>query len=520
MEKETTIINGQPQNIPDTNRVVTWAGLLDYNNMLKNEIPRMGLNNSIAPEAKYSCAFGEGNTLQAFASHSFVTGKRNTLGSDTSCIIGYDNNIFGDVDNFIIGVGNNTDDGGNFILGYSNYGQGNNYIIGHSNNFLDCDYNFIIGNNNVTTGPVENALILGRHLIASANEQVWLGCYNDAYVSPSVFFGIGNGDSDSTRSNLLYATRKGEFYIPKGVLKTAFTFDDAVSFNGIVECNKQAKLINVDYNEDGSIGFNNSTLVLQTDNSIIKDNLKFNNNAEGINLEVYKHGFLRSMLAPFYQNEALWTVHHGQTYYAINFREATDLISQSSDFSLAIPEAIHFYAGEGDKWATIKCGELDTNGQDVHCGTIQAATEIKCGNVLISPDQVTTEQLKVTSLSDLYLGTFSFSDFTLEEPGNAGIYLVCAEFTYSGFTYQTNTGIAIVDNGYDMSRKVILFSVNEASGNQAYRVLVLTEPNTAPQITVQHLQYDDYSGEGVWLDITVSASKCIFIPLFAKESSQ
>ena len=521
MEKRTTIINGQPQNIPDTNRVVTWAGLLDYNNMLKNEIPRMGLNNSIAPEAKYSYAFGEGNTLQASASYSFVTGQGNTLKSCNSCIIGYYNEISGDVDNFIIGVGNNTDDGGNFILGYSNDGQGNNYIIGHSNDFLGCDHNFIIGNNNTTAGPVEDALILGRHLIINADEQVWLGCYNDVYVPPSVFFGIGNGDS-TRRSNLLYATRKGEFYIPNGVLKTAFTFDDTVSFNGIVECNKQVKLINVDYKEDGSVSFNNSTLKLNTNNSIIKDDLT--DVFSSANELIYEKGFLRSIFAPYYQNEALWTVRPGQAYYAINFRPAQDLILQDSDFSLTTPEEIHFYAGKGtfndDNWAKIKCGEIDTNEQNVHCGTVQATTGIECGNVLISSDQVTTKQLKVQSLSNLYLETFSFNDFTLEHPGNAGIYLVCAEFTYSETTYKTNTGIAIVDNGYDMSRRVVLFSVNDAPGNQTYRVLVFTKPNTAPQIAVQHLHYDDYSGEGVWLDITVSTSKCIFIPLFAKESSQ
>lgn len=487
------VVDGQPQGLG--NKMVTYDGLSDFLAMLKYEIPRMGLNNSIAPEAKYSCAFGEGNTLQAFASYSFVTGQGNTLGSRSSCIIGRDNTILGDTENFIIGADNDTTDGNNVILGYSNSGLGNNFIIGHSNDFRDCNHNFIIGNSNTPTGPaVENTLILGRHLTISANEQVWLGCYNKP--ESSAFFGIGNGNGDdySDRSNLLYATRKGEFYIPNGVLKTAFTFDETVSLN--------------------------STLALQKDNSMIKDDLKFNNGT-ALNQMIYERGFLRAAFAPYYQNEALWTVKSDQNYYAINFRPATDLIPQDSDFSLKIPEEIRFYAGKGtveDNWANLKCGDVNSQGK-VEAQTIETTTSIKCGSVSISPDEITTNKLKINSLDSLYLSEFSFTNFTSDKPGNAGIYLVRAQFAINDWTYYTNTGIIIVDNdGQITHRRTVLFSVNDSS-DKTYRVFVDASPNGSPACTVWYLTHKEEDSVSVgWAEIATDDSvKCVFIPLFVKE---
>lgn len=142
---ETKVINGQPQISPTFgNRIVTYDGLVDFLEMLKNEIPKMGVNNYIS-----------NNTLCGF-------------------ILGADNKI----------------EGGEFC-----------FIFGKNNNGKDVSNAYGFGNNLTLT-----------------NNAVWLGQYNfkDDDNLKDVIFGIGKGDSDSTRSNSLIITKSNVIAINPG----------------------------------------------------------------------------------------------------------------------------------------------------------------------------------------------------------------------------------------------------------------------------------------------------------------
>ena len=325
---ETTIINGQPLNLG--NRMVTWDGLNDFFNMLKNEIPRMGVNNSgVGP---YLYLIGENNSVKNGASYSFLLGKENKLvyentevfiaGTNNQCecsqsiILGLSNIIKGDVNNYVIGAGNSTNDGSNIVLGDYNVVSDSTYVLGHWNvggkttgqdgkpiyHMLYNPGGYTFGSTNIisfTAGNKEDETLsiqgngyilgsynnikgvggktiyaLGSHLMADSAATTiddlkplyLLGRYNEN--SPNSALVIGDGTTDAS-SNLLVIGYDGEFRLKNGYFSEDITFGSQASFGDLVtfaddiECESAATFSNIaTFNGDLKI-YNKSINIIQ-----------------------------------------------------------------------------------------------------------------------------------------------------------------------------------------------------------------------------------------------------------------
>jgi hypothetical protein len=130
MENKTTIINGQPQGLG--NRMVTWDGLNDFFNMLKNEIPRMGVNNIAG---SYSYSLGQNN--KDYSRLSFLVGDGNTVNVNEK-EYSYLNYLFGT---------NNHVNGGKYTF---TFGSGNRHTVAEDKDTSACSV--IFGNSNLNQG--------------------------------------------------------------------------------------------------------------------------------------------------------------------------------------------------------------------------------------------------------------------------------------------------------------------------------------------------------------------------------
>ena len=198
---ETVVINGQPQ-ISSTfgNRMVTYDGLIDFLEMLKDEIPKMGYNNTIAKGAPFSYAIGNNNTLgesdTARSGQGYIFGSTNTIQQNTFknvYILGSDNESIRPTDGFDSLYST-------YILGSSNTNINhtrNTYIFGMYNKAQGKGY----------TDSLINAYGFGNHLTLTSN-ATWIGQYNRNHEClENVVFGIGNGESEEVRHNSLIITK-------------------------------------------------------------------------------------------------------------------------------------------------------------------------------------------------------------------------------------------------------------------------------------------------------------------------
>lgn len=217
---ETKVINGQPQ-ISSTfgNRIVTYDGLVDFLEMLKDEIPRMGYNNTILGR---SYSFGTnnegqglesfliGNSNHVFGSRGFAFGYQNYLGTKADSQITYSYNFAIGEQNQLyaswasaIGQRNTVEN----LAGNSLYSM----IIGFDNHILDGGkHNFIIGQHNYSYQ--NNTYLLGEYLNSLGNGSnsdfsFWIGKYNKP--KENIVFGIGNGENEEKRSNVFAVTSIG-----------------------------------------------------------------------------------------------------------------------------------------------------------------------------------------------------------------------------------------------------------------------------------------------------------------------
>lgn len=234
---ETTIINGQPQGLG--NRMVTYDGLVDFLEMLKHEIPKMGLDNYIRTPNANNYLFGSNN--KSYGSIQFAVGDNNHLEENTGA--------------FALGA-DNTVNGGQycFAFGYNNTIQKGQYCLalGEGHDFSNFKNSFILGSDHAlktNAGPIQlddydpcmQVAILGKGLqiyqFDDAATKIdysvlpptcLLGMYNKPYTIQTGLLGgekgkdesfrlfeIGNGSDNGTRSTCFYVEQSGKTFISK-----------------------------------------------------------------------------------------------------------------------------------------------------------------------------------------------------------------------------------------------------------------------------------------------------------------
>lgn len=181
---ETKIINGQPQISPTFgNRVVTYDGLVDFLEMLKNEIPKMGVNNYISNNTLCGFILGADNKIEG-GEFCFIFGKNNN-GKDVSNAYGFGNNLT---------LTNNA-----VWLGQYNFKD--------DDNLLDVIFGIGKGDSNVRS----NSLIITKNNVIAINPGAdsFSNSAND--IKNSIFInskGIGQGDLSNITNSIFIGQRQ------------------------------------------------------------------------------------------------------------------------------------------------------------------------------------------------------------------------------------------------------------------------------------------------------------------------
>lgn len=187
------------------NKPITLQGLIDYNKMLQQQIPRMGT----------------GNIMKYVDDYGFAWGKENKLGEmtgSTGVLIGRENNMPAGWESCLFG-NHNIVSGGSFV-----------YLLGAFNDGSSSKNSVVLGTSNKISwtgdGGLRYVSILGHQLQANASNQTWLGQYNEPHED--IIFGVGNGS-----------------YTP------------ADELNGIVEKTIRQNVFTIDKNQNINIGKDN-----------------------------------------------------------------------------------------------------------------------------------------------------------------------------------------------------------------------------------------------------------------------
>ena len=334
------VIDGQPQGLG--NRVVTYDGLVDFLEMLKDELPRMGYNNK-HPYSNYVYSAGVGNSIET-AKYGKVIGYSNTVYSQNPELF----------QNFLIVGSNNkiSSDGKNiFIFGTDNAGHGSNLLL--------------IGEENEANWDCTNAYGFGNNLTLTS-DAVWLGQYNDLNDSTEkIVFGIGNGNSNK-RKNLLTIDEDGGIKFPYAAFKTLVHFEAGIDLRN-------------------SITLGQYTTIMSADGELRNVLMPYNNN-EG-----------------FWLIED--TISNSQKVFHINYRQPYDSNGYTTKKTHIAPQEIHFHAGEGvNSWAKLTCGEINTNAQKIACGEINAKS-ILCDAINTNEQKITCGEIKAKSISCASINT-------------------------------------------------------------------------------------------------------------------
>jgi len=153
--------------------------------------------------------------------HSLGLGMENIV-TGNYCYVNGEGNIVSDDASIVTGGGNTATNGANnYISGSNNSLSGaRNCIVKGSNHVLDDDVAaaIIIGEDCTATN-VYSFISIGSGLEISSNYSIWSGYYNT--TDSTIKFGIGNGDDDANRSNLIELREDGIIYIDKMVGTTA-----------------------------------------------------------------------------------------------------------------------------------------------------------------------------------------------------------------------------------------------------------------------------------------------------------
>lgn len=337
------VIDGQPQGLG--NKMVTYDGLVDFLEMLKDEIPRMGYNNTIAKDAAFSYAFGSSNIL----------GEEDAERSGYSYIFGAGNKVQQDTFNelYILGSSNRSIRAADSLDSIYNV-----YVLGNLNtNINNANHVYILGHSNIAQGdsytePLFQAYGFGNNLTLTSN-AVWLGQYNDPNDSiEKIVFGIGNGNW-SERKNLLTIDEDGGIRFPNATFQTLVHFSKGI-------------------NVTGAITLQNSRTIMS-----------------GL-------GELRHVLIPYNQNECFWLIENNeddpQKVLHINRRQPYDYNGYTSERTCIVPQEIQFHAGLGTKnWANLICGSLDAKGT-LTAETIKSTMQHQGNWLLTNPQEETGNQ--------------------------------------------------------------------------------------------------------------------------------
>lgn len=388
---ETTIINGQPQGL--SNKMVTYDGLVDFLKMLKNEIPRMGYKNSLSGSFAY--AFGNSNTCQG--AYSLLIGESN---------YGYKQN------NFLLGIGNKINIQQGFCCGRFNEiwakDQGSSvgaYIMGIQNTLgTEGEENsleqirsvYILGSHNSIKQEqksLAHAYGFGHDLTLTSN-SVWLGSYNDP--KSDVVFGIGNGAEGQLR-NLFEITNDGAIRLgTASISQSGLTMPDGIITLGTtsiseselampggtisaVEIGSTKMIADEFFAEDSlkkswikieNIEIHHTANSADDEDGVALENKSFYSEFQKDTINdqdepVLLNGGLRPVFRPWRKNEMLWvtSIHNddNKDVLHINYIDK-DTLKDSYNPHWYIPSIIHFHAGGGTTWATLKCNKVIVTG--------------------------------------------------------------------------------------------------------------------------------------------------------------
>lgn len=413
------VIDGQPQRLG--NRMVTYDGLVDFLEMLKHEIPRMGLNNVIPDDLiRYSYAFGKDNTITGTGECNVALGGSNTLSSaHYSFIHGFanDTQVHSDFDifpstsplkgksvfNYALGNKNKLFGNYNISIGLENQLYGNySSIIGYSNIVHGTSCYVFGAGNDLQHNSSKNCYILGKEneigSTAHAHENLYLfGNYakiaNAKNTKPLYYFGqygedasyednmiiLANGTSSTNRNNLFQITYGGTIYDE---------YSDALYQKITTPASKQG-------DPDFALGH------------------------------------VRHSMVAMAGNEAEWLL-TGRTS-----QEGATLFVNVRDHGYNTPKRIELHAGSFNAWAAITCG-VSTCEKLYFQGNTKYYLGADSSNIVVyGPLKIAGS----ANESNSYIGKLSCEEIQVsynastKGPGK----ITCEENVCSKFTFKTNT---------------------------------------------------------------------------------
>lgn len=189
-----------PENCENTNTIILGAS----NNILStNRSMILGNNNNFAEGASKSLVVGDKNTFRG-RSQGLIFGNNNELYSESEVAIG-DKNIVTGPFGKSFGVNNQA-------VGFHSTAIG-------SNNLAGGDYSLMIGSS--CQGTSNYAVAIGEDNQAYENQFV-IGKHNQPVANGELFV-VGNGASDTERSNALWLTKDGDLHIAGQLYSTGFS---------------------------------------------------------------------------------------------------------------------------------------------------------------------------------------------------------------------------------------------------------------------------------------------------------
>lgn len=168
----------------------------------------LGGNNDILSTNR-SMVLGNDNNFDKGASKSLVVGDKNIFkGQSQGLIFGNNNQLYIPSG---IAIGDNNIVSGTFgkSFGVSNHATGFHSTAIGSNNLAGGDYSLMIGSS--CQGTSNYAVAIGEDNQAYENQFV-IGKHNKSVVNGELFV-VGNGASDTERSNALWLTKDGDLHI-------------------------------------------------------------------------------------------------------------------------------------------------------------------------------------------------------------------------------------------------------------------------------------------------------------------
>ena len=258
-DKAQLCVYNHMQNVAHVGKTTEQGGLI-FNNYTTN-----------AATASNATTFGTSNT--ASGTQAFVVGANNKVTHDNGCIGSGSYNTVSGNNGFATGYGNK-------IYGHCSYAEGNGNTIGD----VDILDNRKAGAISHVEGR-DNRIIAGNYVhvegrgnVGNREYQHVQGSYNDyANISNDIIHVVGNGTSDTKRSNAHTLDNKGNAWYKKGVFVGGTSQADAKEIkpygNTVVYTSKEG------------------VIYLEPNKSYI-----FKNNSEKITLTVFDEYVLNDVL--------------------------------------------------------------------------------------------------------------------------------------------------------------------------------------------------------------------------------